>query len=434
MLIFIKNEPRAYAWGSRNALPDVLEQPQTGEPQAELWLGDHRAGPAQVGGELHTPMTLIDLIAQNPEVYGVDGGQLPFLLKLLGIGAPLSLQVHPRVDQAREGFDREERAGIPIDDPRRSYKDPNHKPELLVALSEVRALSGFRPLDAVRADLMALAGAAGTCGARGSQALFALTNLVRGASEHEAASERERLLDWIFDGSAAARDAVSAINDLVGRGTAVMGIEPSRMEVLREISRAYPGDPGLLVSLMLHVVTLAPGEALFLDAGQLHAYLGGVAVEIMASSDNVLRAGLTEKHVDVTEFRRILDLSTNHDPVFRGRARAPGLMTWQPPVPDFVLHRVRVSAPEDGTEPRIDDAAATVRIDAPYPLILIATSGMIRVERHGADLYEVSSVRKGHSLYISAGGCIEFSGSGEAFVASVGERSPGDDSALYGVS
>ena len=433
MLIFIKNEPRAYAWGSREALPEVLEQPQTGEPQAELWLGDHRAGPAQVGGELPTPMTLIDLIAQNPDVYGVDGGQLPFLLKLLGIGAPLSLQVHPRLDQAREGFEREERAGIPIDDPRRSYKDPNHKPELLVALTEVRALSGFRPLEEVRADVMALAAAAGTCGAQGSQALLALTQMVRGR-DHASATVRAKVLDWIFDGSDAVRDAVAAITALAARDIPIMGLDRARLDVLRDIARTYPGDPGLLVSLMLNVVTLEPSEALFLEAGQLHAYLGGVGVEIMASSDNVLRAGLTEKHIDVPEFRKILDLSTNHDPLFAGQRDRPGLITWQPPVPDFILHRVRVSSPEEGDPVRAHEAAPTVRIDATYPLIMIATSGMIRVERHGADLYEVSSVRKGHSLYISAGGCIEFSGSGEAFVATVGDRSADHNSGGYGVS
>lgn len=416
MLIFIKNEPRAYAWGSRDALPEVLEQPRTGEPQAELWLGDHEAGPAKVGGELAVPMTLIDLIDQNPEAYGVDGGQLPFLLKVLGIGAPLSLQVHPRIDQAREGFEREEAQGIRIDDPRRSYKDANHKPELLVALTEVRALSGFRDLPEVVNDVSALAVAAGSCGATGSQSLMALANEVRTWAKHEPERARASMLDWVFDGSQSVSDAVHATATIVG-GAQVAGIDRVRFEAMREIAEKYPEDPGILVSLLLNVVVLEPGEAIFLDAGQLHAYLGGVGVEIMASSDNVLRAGLTEKHIDVAEFRRILDLTTNEHPLFTGATPVPGLTTWQPPVPDFMLHRVRVSTSD--THP---DWAPSVQVAAEYPLIMIATSGMLRVERYGADLNEVATVRKGHSLYISAGGHIEFSGSGEAFVATVGDR------------
>lgn len=433
MLIFIQNEPRAYAWGSTNALPEVLEQPQTGEPQAELWLGDHRAGPAKVGGELTVPMTLIDLIAENPEAYGVDGGQLPFLLKLLGIGAPLSLQVHPRIDQAREGFAREEEAGIALDDPRRSYKDANHKPELLVALSEVRALSGFRELIDVHADVAALAVAAGSCGAEGSQALFAFSEMTAQAARQREEVARDSLLDWVFAASPNVHAVVEALTAVV-QAQSVFGVDRVRIEAMRNIAREHPGDPGLIISLLLNLVALDPGEAIFLDAGQLHAYLSGVGVEIMASSDNVLRAGLTEKHIDVDEFRRIIDLTTNEHPVFPGRRVAAGLTTWQPPVPDFVLHRVRVDDPEHSDARVRHDAGATVRIYAEYPVIMITTEGMIRVERQGSDLFEVATVRKGHSLYISAGGFIEFSGIGEAFVASVGAGWGSDISADHGVS
>ncbi|MGO3679585.1 MAG: mannose-6-phosphate isomerase, class I, partial [Microbacteriaceae bacterium] len=172
MLIFIQNVPRTYAWGSREALPEVLATEPTGEPQAELWLGDHEVDPAQVAGSMAEPLTLIDLIERNPEVYGVDGGHLPFLLKVLGIGAPLSLQVHPRKSQAREGFARENAAGIALDDPARSYKDANHKPELLVALSRIEALSGWRELGDAANDAAAITRGSGTCGARGSQLLL----------------------------------------------------------------------------------------------------------------------------------------------------------------------------------------------------------------------------------------------------------------------
>ena len=160
MLIFIENTPRAYAWGSRDALPQLLGVAPNGEPQAELWLGDHPGAPATIAKASPAPRTLIDLIESEPERYGVDGKHLPFLLKVLGIGAPLSLQVHPDKSQAEEGFAREEAAGVPVGARERNYGDPNHKPELLVALSEVTALCGFRPLAEARAELLALAEAA----------------------------------------------------------------------------------------------------------------------------------------------------------------------------------------------------------------------------------------------------------------------------------
>src|SRR6218665_2355533 len=157
MLIFIENTPRAYAWGSRSALPELLGTSPTGEPQAELWLGAHPGDPATVAKAVPDARTLIDLIESDPERYGVDGNRLPFLLKVLAIGAPLSLQVHPDRAQARAGFDAEESAGVPRDARERNYGDPNHKPELLVALSEVSALSGFREISAAAREFAALA-------------------------------------------------------------------------------------------------------------------------------------------------------------------------------------------------------------------------------------------------------------------------------------
>lgn len=377
----------------------MLRQEPTGEPQAELWLGDHVTNPSQVSG---APLTLIDLIAENPEVYGVDGGQLPFLLKILGIGAPLSLQVHPRKDQAEEGFRREEAAGIPVDHPKRSYRDPNHKPELLVALTPVLALCGFRELEDVRRDLEALVG--------DQLAAQKLTELLSGGN---AEWVRRDILEWVFAGGAEVEVLVKEL--AVSTGC----IDADRRSVMHDIVQHYPGDPGLIISLLLNVVRLEPGEALFLDAGHLHAYVSGAAVEVMASSDNVLRAGLTEKHVDVTEFMRILEFSTLHNPVFRPQTSIGGLKTWQPPIPDFVLHRVRVESSDGDAAPR-PGAATSVKLDAPYPLVLIATEGHLRVERRGEGPVEVSSVTQGRSLYISSGEAVECSGSGEAFIASVG--------------
>ncbi|MGD9606256.1 MAG: mannose-6-phosphate isomerase, class I [Leucobacter sp.] len=430
MLVFIENTPRAYAWGSRDALPELLGTAPTGEPQAELWLGAHPGGPATVAKGAPTPSTLIDLIERDPEAYGVDGGQLPFLLKVLAIGAPLSLQVHPDSEQAAAGFDAEEAAGVPRDAKDRNYGDRNHKPELLVALSEVTALCGFRSLEAAGKDLEALAAAV----APGPEAEALAAAAGRCAAEAGGAAAddvRRAFVCWALSGEDA--DGVRATVQAVGRAVQPPSevleqrIGADRLAALRQLVAAYPEDPGVLVSLLLHLVRLLPGEAVYLKARQLHAYLSGIAVEVMAASDNVLRAGLTEKHIDVAELLSVLDPCELADPRFPARTLAPGLVAYEPGVPDFRLLRARLCEPEgdDGSGSAAfavaaDDRAETVAVDAHYPLVLIVTSGRVRVERPGAEFGEVASVGRGQSLYVSAGEPVELSGLGEAFVATVG--------------
>lgn len=421
MLIFIENTPRAYAWGSREALAEMLGTRPTGEPQAELWLGAHPGGPASVAKATPQKQTLIDLIESDPERYGVDGGQLPFLLKVLAIGAPLSLQVHPDLEQAREGFAREEAAGVPRDARDRNYGDPNHKPELLVALSEVTALSGFRPLEEARADLTGLARLARASGLReGARALEAVADRLRG---RDPSSLRREFLTWVFSADPiveAAVAAVAAIPDACAEGE---GSAPDerRRAALRELVSTHPGDPGVLVSLLLHLVRLEPGEAIYLEARQLHAYLGGIGVEVMAASDNVLRAGLTEKHVDIAELCRVLEPGELAEPRFPCTELAPGLVAWRPDVPDFQLLRARVSDPE-ATRPgrALPGSAEAVSVRAEHPVVLIVTSGRVRVERPDAEFDEVATPKKGQSLYVSAGSPIRVTGHGEVFLATVG--------------
>ena len=436
MLIFIENTPRAYAWGSTDALPDMLGNAPTGEPQAELWLGDHPGSPASIAKATPVPHTLIELIAQDPERYGVKGGALPFLLKVLAIGAPLSLQAHPDLAQARAGFAAEEAAGIPVDAPERNYRDANHKPELLVALSEVTALSGFRAIPDAVSDLRALAAAAGD---RGGAALAAVAARLVGAAPEPA---RREFLAWAFsgdDGVAAALAGIAAAIAAAPEGV-LEGVPEGRLACLRDLVAHYPGDPGVLVSLLLHHVRLEPGEAVYLGARQLHAYLGGIAVEVMAASDNVLRAGLTAKHVDAPEMLRVLDFDELLEPRLPGARLAAGLCAWRPGVPDFQLFRARVNSdgavhPGSGhTHPdqaslahrgfgdvRLEGAADEVVIEASSPLVLIATAGRVLVSRPDAEMSEMANVARGQSLYISAGEPIRLTGNGEAFLATVGD-------------
>lgn len=436
MLIFIENTPRAYAWGSKDALPDMLGLAPTGEPQAELWLGTHPGSPAHVAKASAGARTLIDLVESDPDRYGVDGGSLPFLLKVLAIGAPLSLQVHPDLEQAAAGYAAEEAAGVPRDAPHRNYGDPNHKPELLVALSEVTALSGFRPLAEARRELLLLAAAARRAGAAaGAAALEQVEGRLRGA---DPGALRRAFLEWVFSGDPVVARALDGISAAVpcaegaGPGSAAAGpvreadprIDEGRAVALRDLVGAHPGDPGVLVSVLLHLVRLDPGEALYLRARQLHAYLSGIAVEVMASSDNVLRAGLTPKHIDVAELCRVVDTDEIAEPRFAGERVARGLVAWRPDVPDFALLRARLCDPEQsagGNAPA--DSAPAVEVPARHPLVLMVTAGRVRVERraegeHG--LSEVASARRGQSLYVSAGDPIRLTGHGEVFLATVG--------------
>ena len=465
MLIFIENTPRAYAWGSRDALPGLLGTAPTGEPQAELWLGDHPGAPASVAKASPRAQTLIELIESDPERYGVDGKHLPFLLKVLGIGAPLSLQVHPDKQQALDGFAREQAAGVPLDARERNYGDDNHKPELLVALGEVSALCGFRSLDEARADVLALAAAApegpgrdallqaaGLCivgaGAAASGAVGA-TNATgaAGGAFGDADQARSSYLNWALSGDETVAAAVRALgaalerfdagdgaSDVDAATAASAGVAATRREALSKLLAAYPDDPGVLISLLLHLVTLQPGEAIYLAARQLHAYLDGIAVEVMAASDNVLRAGFTQKHVDVPEVLRVVDFAELDSPLIEPERLAPGLIAWAPEVPEFTLLRARLGETE-GDDARDDDCAERVVVAAPYPMVLVVTSGRVRVERVGAEVdraepadlagfAEVASVGKGQSLYVSAGEDIELSGLADVFLATVGASWP----------
>ena len=436
MLIFIENTPRAYAWGSTDALPEMLGTTPTGQPQAELWLGTHPGSPAHIAKATPAPHTVIDLVEADPERYGVDGGPLPFLLKVLAIGAPLSLQVHPNLEQAAAGFAAEEAAGVPRDARERNYGDANHKPELLVALSEVSALSGFRPLSHARDDLARYSAAAADFSDHaGSAALHAVAErLCPGAEPASDAELRQSFLAWVFSGDPAVEHALAALQHLASvTEPGAPGVSPNgdRNLAMRALLATHPGDPGVLVSLLLHHVRLQPGESIYLGARQLHAYLGGIAVEVMAASDNVLRAGLTEKHVDIDELTRILDPEELADPRFKPDRIEQGLDAWRPDIDDFQLLRARLCDPAEDAGPQEchEGAAARVLIRVPQPAVLVVTRGRVRIERVDAEpvsdegaspLAEVASARRGQSLCVSAGEPIELSGHGEVFLATVG--------------
>jgi mannose-6-phosphate isomerase len=298
MFVEITNEPRDYAWGSTTLIPELRGLAPNGKPQAELWLGTHPGSPARIVG-------------REGDLREI-AGDLPFLLKILAAGAPLSLQVHPDPEQARAGFARENAAGIPVDAPHRNYKDPSAKPEMIYALSdEFRALCGFRAVAETRAVLD-----------DAQPGLFA---------DLRTDADIRPLFEWLLSGHP---DVVAIVADIT---SVAADAEGESWATVRRLAEHFPGDPGIAISLLLNTVVLRRGEALYLPAGNIHAYLSGLGIELMGPSDNVLRCGLTPKHVDVPELLSVVDFMPTSGGRLVAATPAPGLREFRPEGAGFRL-------------------------------------------------------------------------------------------------
>ncbi|MET4639059.1 mannose-6-phosphate isomerase, class I [Mycetocola sp. 2940] len=392
MFVPIVNTPRDYAWGSRTEIAGLLGREPSGRPEAELWLGAHPGSPARILTPAGGAETLADWIAADPASAGLREPRLPFLLKLLAAQAPLSLQAHPSPEQARDGFAREEAAGVPLDAPTRNYKDPFHKPELIFALSDsFDALCGFRPVADAAADVDALLAVPGLSGV-GVEALATFRLSLDGSPDADVLRRVVRSL---------LTDDVSVLVDAV-TDAAASAPEIPAVDTVRLLAEHYPGDPGIVVSLLVHRVTLSRGEVLYLPAGNIHAYLRGFGVELMAASDNVLRGGLSPKHIDVAELLRVLDFTPLPVPYLAAEHAADGVDLYRPGVPDFELAHV-VAA---------DDVSPTLEV--PGPAIAIATAGALTL----AGASGVVELRRGEAVYITPDeGSLAVGGAGELFVA-----------------
>ncbi|WP_369235887.1 mannose-6-phosphate isomerase, class I [Streptomyces sp. R21] len=378
----LQNTVRPYAWGSTTAIPRLLGVEPTGEPQAEMWMGAHPGAPSRTA---RGPLT--EIIDEAPEkelgaaAVAKFGPRLPFLLKILAAGAPLSLQVHPNLEQAREGYEDEERREIPVGAPHRNYKDANHKPELICALTEFDGLCGFRAPDEA-ADLLA---------ALDVDSLKPYVDLLHAHPEEAALREvLTALLSADRDEMAhTVTEAAAACTRLGGAYTPYA-----------DIAHHYPGDPGVIAAMLLNYVRLQPGEALFLGAGVPHAYLNGLGVEIMANSDNVLRCGLTPKHVDVPELLRIVRFEASDPGVLRPEAAPDGEEVYATPIDEFRLSRYV-----------LPDGAASHDLTLTTPQILLCTAGSVRAGEH--------VLAPGESVFVPAGEQAGVSGAGSVFRATV---------------
>ncbi len=329
----LENPIQNYAWGSRTAIAELLGRDNPdGQPEAELWIGAHPKAPSRVvpppdAGTLDLLIQDDSVAMLGAEVCDHFGNELPFLLKVLATAEPLSIQAHPDRDQAREGWARENAEGIPVDAPRRSYRDANHKPELVCALTPFTVLSGFRPPDELARRLEAIAGPE-------LKAEVGRLGRERSPAALRAVFTRLMTLDPEEKDEVIPRALAEA---------ARLGEEDPAWAWVERLHGKHPGDIGTLSPLYLNLVTLAPEEALFLPAGELHSYLEGTALEIMANSDNVLRGGLTPKNVDVPELLGILSFEPREPEILRGQKTGPCQKVFQTDVEEFELALLRVS-------------------------------------------------------------------------------------------
>lgn len=378
-----------YAWGSTTSIPRLLGADPDGRPWAELWYGAHPSAPST----LPDGRALDDAVAADPvgwlgrRAAATHDGRLPFLVKLLAAAQPLSLQAHPSAAQSLEGFRREQAARIPLDAPQRLYRDDQPKPEILIALTPFDALCGFRPLGATVELLRTLA-------ARGARGLKPYADLL-GDAGHDAHATLAYAVGSLL--TMAPGDQRHLVEETAAAAAGLDGPWSLAAAWTGRLAERHPADAGVVVALLLNCVRLEPGQAVFLAAGNLHAYLGGLGVEVMASSDNVLRGGLTPKHVDVPELLRIVDFSPLARPVLDPVVDAPELR-YATPASEF---RVSVIPPTgDGRRRHVVDG----------PEIVLCTDGAF------------DQLDPGQAAVVAASeGEWTLSGDGTLFVVGVGD-------------
>lgn len=373
MFVGITNTPRDYAWGSRTAIADLFGVAPSGHREAELWLGTHPGSPSRLTDG--TGRTLADLTT------------LPFLLKILAAELPLSLQAHPTTTQAIEGFARENAAGVPLDASNRNYKDASAKPELIFALEDgFRALCGFRPVTQTREVLARL----------GDAATPLLDRLVDDAA-------LALTFEWLISRGEGVDELLAAVVAAAAELTSSGDASLECATVMR-LAETNPGDPGIVISLLLNVVELRRGEVLYLPAGNIHAYLNGIGVELMSASDNVLRGGLTPKYVDVPELLTVLDFRPVPLPYLMPTGDEPGVSRYAPGVPDFELIHVF----GDDLDTRVPLRGAAIAVCVAGELALSTADG-------------TQPIGRGGMVFIDDEAELRITGGGELFVATLGE-------------
>ncbi|MDX1301580.1 mannose-6-phosphate isomerase, class I [Photobacterium sp.] len=371
------NAIQDYSWGSTTSIESLfgIANPE-GRPQAEIWMGAHPNGCSQVdvaGKATHLAEFIeTDKATIIGEAADKQFGELPYLFKILAAEKALSIQVHPSKAQAEVGFAKEQEAGIALNAGHRNYKDPNHKPELVFALTPYQAMNGFREFAEIISFFHVLENAD-------------LNELVIALEENQNEAGLRQFFEAILSLQGEMKE--TAVNALLVY--AAQHKEEALFALILDLAGQYPGDIGLFSPLMLNVLTLQPGEAMFLDACTPHAYIKGTGLEIMANSDNVLRAGLTPKHMDIAELvasTRFVPMPA--DMLLLAPEQSEGGLHYPIPVPDF---KFSVYQNQQGT--KLTTASAEILLAIDMPLTVNHSNG------------ETLTIQKGESVFIPAYAC-----------------------------
>ena len=379
------NPVQDYAWGSTTMLSNLRFQAPSAAAQAELWMGSHPRGESRVVRGRNDELPLRSYLRDRVDAAlgsralsllppGSEAPELPFLLKILTAEKGLSIQTHPSREAAASGFERENREGVPLDAPHRNYRDTNHKPELICALDDFWGLRGFRPIDERTEEMGAL-----LAGLNGD--LPPLPGLIESFLNERSWQSWRAVLEVLIDpesGGIGRSALVERLSELLARRSGASNGRDDRYWWCGELLRQFPGDPGAFAPLYLNLVHLRAGEAMFLEAGVLHAYLYGPGIELMANSDNVLRSGCTGKHVDAVELLRNLSEESAPPEIIRGESSGCGdhiVRRYPTPAREFELLRVPKA-----------DRRHTLAVDKNLgPAVVLAIGGMVVVEAdHGS--------------------------------------------------
>ncbi|MDC7227430.1 MAG: mannose-6-phosphate isomerase, class I [Spirochaetales bacterium] len=405
----LTNQILKYAWGSKTLMPELLGYDNSeNEPMAELWMGAHPKASSDVHMQ-NGDIPLDEMISKSPEtvlggrISNGFSGRLPFLFKVLAAGSPLSIQAHPTLDEAAAGWARENEAGIALDAFNRNYKDDNHKPEIICALSEYHAMRGFRQAGVIAANFRKIM----------IPELDAAVSALEAASASPAGDESSVSAAV----SAALKNFFTVIMQLsdIDR-TALVGkaLEKAENEELpdsrwiKRFAELYPGDIGIVSPLYLNIVTLQPGEAMYLPAGELHAYLEGIGMELMANSDNVLRGGLTPKHVDVPELLSTLNFNPTKPEILNPVKLNNAESAYITPAPEFYLSKIDLSG---GYELPVESYGPEP------PSIFICTEGSAIIEDSTSD--SSVEIMQGETAFASFGSRMKLQGRAVIYRASV---------------
>jgi mannose-6-phosphate isomerase len=378
-ICLLENTIQEYAWGSYTAIAKLLGKKTPSDvPQAEIWMGAHPRASSMIRCE-GSAISLEEQISKYPEnILGKSTAEkfdnkLPYLFKVLAAAKPLSIQAHPSSVQAREGFKRENDLNISKDAPNRNYKDGNHKPECICALTTFWAMNGFRKIS----DILSLVK---------KVCPNSLGKELNGLEKKQDTYGLKQFFKFLM--TLGQKEKKKVLSETINNAQKYSKFDPV-FEWIIKLSKEYPGDIGILSPTILNLICLEPGEAMFLFSGELHAYLEGLGIELMANSDNVLRGGLTPKHVDVPELLKVVNFEERDIKILQCEEKTSNECIYPSKAEEFILSVISVDSKKNYTSSSGMSAE-----------ILLCTDGQAIITDFGND--EDVFLKKGKSILVPA--------------------------------